>query len=72
MSQYPTKDRMGKRYLGNTNKREVHDLRSEKTSCQIDEIFRANHAVGFIPDTHDEARRCGYDNCQWCIGGSTR
>lgn len=72
MSQYPSTIRTGKRYLGNTNEKEVHDLSNEKTSCQIDEIFRAGHAVGFIPDTHDEARRSGYDNCQWCIGGSTR
>lgn len=72
MSQYPTTIRAGKQYLGNTNEKEVHNLHNEKTSCQIDKILLAGHAVGFTPDTHDEARRLGFDNCQWCIGGSLR
>jgi hypothetical protein len=44
----------GKRYLGNSNKKEVHDLDQEDTSasgCQIDEIIRAGHAVTSI-QTH--------------------
>lgn len=74
MATYPTTTRQGKRYLGNSSpsKKEVHDLRNEKTQCQIDEIFRASHGVGFTPDTLDEAHRCGYDNCRWCLGGSLR
>ena len=60
----------GERYLGNRNKKEVHDLDEERTSCQIDEIIRAGHDVPF--QTHDEATRHGYDNCAYCIGGSTR
>jgi hypothetical protein len=65
----------GKKYLGNSNKTEVHDLDQEDTSgigCQIDEIIRANRAVTFDPDTLDEAHRRGYDNCAKCIGGSHR
>ena len=50
----------------------VDNLRNEKTQCQIDEILRADHAVGFTPDTLDEAHGCKYDNCAHCIGGSTR
>jgi hypothetical protein len=63
------------RYLGNTNKREVHDLIHEDASpsaCQIDEIIVAGYVVGFNPDTLDQAHVEGYDNCRYCIGGSNR
>jgi len=72
---YPTSTRAGKRYLGNKNKKEVHDLRNEDTSsngCQVDEFLAAGHGVYFIPDTVSQARSEGYDNCAKCIGGSTR
>lgn len=65
----------GKRYLGNKNKKEVHDLDGEDTSasgCQIDEIIRAGNAVTFYPDTLAEAHSQGYDNCAKCLGGSLR
>jgi len=65
----------GKRFVGNTNKDEVHDLDNEKTGgneCQIDEIITAGHAVTFSPDTLAEAHRQGHDNCAYCIGGSRR
>jgi hypothetical protein len=60
----------GERYLGNRNKKEVHDLDNEKTNCQIDEIINAGNDVPFnsLPAAHN----AGYDNCHWCIGGSTR
>lgn len=51
---------------------EVHDLPREVPRCQIDEILRAGHAVGFIPDSLEQAHGEGYDNCAWCLGGSTR
>lgn len=73
----------GHRYLGNTNKMEVHDLDNEKTKphqCQIDEIIAAHNrnCIGnrggrvknFEPDTLDQARREGFDNCKYCIGNS--
>jgi len=54
---------------------EVHDLDNEDTSpsgCQIDEIIDAGHARSFNPDTLEQAHREGYDDCAYCIGGSTR
>ncbi len=65
----------GKRYVGNTNTTEVHDLDNEKTGanqCQIDEIIAAGHAVTFSPDTLAQANSEGYDNGAHCIGGSLR
>jgi hypothetical protein len=38
---------------------EVRDLRAEKNNCEIDEILRAGHAVGFTPDTLAQARSEG-------------
>ena len=62
----------GARYCANTSpsKKEVHDLDNEKTQCQIDEIIAAGHAKPY--DSLDAAHGDGYDNCHWCIGGSTR
>lgn len=65
----------GKRFVGNTNKDEVHDLDNEKTGpneCQIDEIITAGHARTFTPDTLAQAHKEGYDNCAHCLGGSKR
>lgn len=65
----------GRRFVGNTNKKEVHDLDNEKTGpneCQIDEIIAADHARIFSPDTLEQARKEGYDNCAYCIGESKR
>jgi hypothetical protein len=61
---------LGIKYLGNSTKKEVHDLDMEDFSaigCQIDEIISAGHAVTFNPDTLEEAHRCGYDNCAKCL-----
>jgi hypothetical protein len=60
----------GERYLANTNKMEVHDLDNEKTNCQIDEIIRADHDRPY--NSQSAANSAGYDNCAYCIGGSTR
>jgi hypothetical protein len=65
----------GKRYVGNTNTKEVHDLDNEQTGtneCQIDEIIAAGHAITFNPDSLAQAHSEGYDNGKYCIGGSTR
>jgi len=64
-----------KRYCGNSNKKEVHDLDSEDSSssgCQINEIIAAGHAKIFIPDTLSQAHSEGFDNCAYCIGASRR
>jgi len=59
-----------KRYLGNVNTLEVHDTQNEKSLCQLDEI-KPEHRRWY--DTLAEAKRDHpYDNCHWCIGGSTR
>jgi hypothetical protein len=58
------------KYLGNTHKMEVHDLDTEKADCQIDEIIAAAHdkPFAYLSDAH----AAGYDNCAYCVGGSTR
>ena len=71
----PTRSRAGKRFLGNTNKMEVHDTTKEDTrpnGCQIDEFLRAGHGVYFVPDSLEKAHNEGYDNCAKCLGNSTR
>jgi hypothetical protein len=62
----------GERYLANKSpsKKEVHDLDNEKTQCQIDEIIKSGHDKPYT--SLDAAHRDGYDNCAWCIGGSSR
>ncbi|MGE0441235.1 MAG: hypothetical protein AB7S39_12180 [Gemmatimonadales bacterium] len=50
----------------------MHDTRQETRNCQVDEILRAGNAVGFSPDSLAQAHAEGYDNCAYCIGGSTR
>ena len=65
----------GKRYVGNTVKKEVHDLDNEQTGaneCQIDEIIAAGHARTFTPDKLEQAHKEGYDNGAYCIGRSKR
>ena len=58
-------------YLGNKNSTEVHDLNNQQTNCQINEI-KLEHKKYFNPDTLAQAHSEGYDNCAYCIGGSTR
>jgi hypothetical protein len=75
MARRPGPPTNGKQYVGNKNKDEVHDLDNEKTApnqCQIDEIIAAGNAVTFNPDTLTQAHSQGYDNCAWCLGGSTQ
>ena len=71
MSRRPQHPYNNKRFLGNNNTTEVHDLDNEKTTCQIDEI-KFEHIVTFLPDNLDQAHSEGYDNCAYCIGGSMR
>ncbi len=59
-------------YLGNTSTREVHELRDEQENCQVSKIVVAGNAVGFEPDTLDQAHVEGYDDCHYCIRGWTR
>lgn len=59
----------GKRFIGNTNTNEVHDLDNEKPGCKIDQI-KDSHVKTFVPDTLQEAHRQCFDNCAYCIGNS--
>ena len=73
MARRHTGNMNGERYLGNTSKKEVHDLDKEDTAangCQIDEIIRAGNDKPFtsLATAHAE----GYDNCAKCVGGSRR
>jgi hypothetical protein len=62
----------GAKYCANTSpsKKEVHDLDTETTQCQINEIILGGHAKPY--DSLATAHADGYDNCVYCIGGSTR
>jgi hypothetical protein len=72
MARRHTGNMNGERYLANTSptKREVHDLDNEKINCQIDEIIRAGHDKPYT--SLQAAHRDGYNNCAYCLGGSTR
>ena len=54
-------------YLGDTNKKLVHDLSNQKENCRIDEIMLV-HKRYFIPDTSVQANSEEYTNCVYCIG----
>ncbi|MGK7391843.1 MAG: hypothetical protein ACNS60_15940 [Candidatus Cyclobacteriaceae bacterium M2_1C_046] len=60
----------GEAFLGNTNKKEVHDLDYEKVNCQIDEIIDAGYDKPFA--SIEEAFQEGYERCYWCMGNSKR
>lgn len=62
----------GEQYCANSSssKMEVHDLDNEKNPCQIDEIIEAGHDKPYT--TLQKAHSDGYDNCDWCLGESTR
>lgn len=53
-------------YLGDNNKRQVHNLLNLKDDCQIDKI-KLVHKRYFIPDSFTQANSEGYSNCTWCI-----
>jgi len=48
------------------------DLLRATAHCLIGEFLNAGYAVRFTSDTLHEAHQEGYDNCAWCLGGSTR
>ena len=65
---YPMSIRPKRRYVGNENTTETHDLNNETLSCQVDEIITAGHAVVFYPDSRIQAESEGYEGCAWCRG----
>lgn len=54
-------------YCGNRTSREIHRIRNITAQCQLDEIKRFRPYVSL-----QSAQREDYDNCAYCIGGSTR
>ena len=54
--------RHGKRYLGNKNKVEVHDL-DKKSQCQIGQITTAGYERS-IQSRHSVTSSKGYENCE--------
>lgn len=53
------------RYLGNSNSRELHDLKNQNPACQIDEI-KVDHRINF--KTRKEALALDYNYCAYCFG----
>jgi hypothetical protein len=53
------------RFLGNKDKREVHDTQNLKPQCAIDRISAA-HRIYF--NTAADAVKAGYDYCAYCFG----
>mgnify|MGYP001615575138 FL=1 len=68
---YLTSSRDGKRFLGNRDKKEVHDLKNmdmNQDGCQVNEFIKSGHSVGFIIDTLEQAQQERYTACAKCIG----
>lgn len=58
-----------KRFIGNTNTNQVHDLDKEDKSengCQIDEI-KDEHVKTFVPDTLSQAHEEKFKDCDKCL-----
>lgn len=72
---YRTSCREGKRFLGDRDKKEVHDLKNEDASqggCGVNEFIRSDNAVGFIIDTLEQACQERYTACPKCIGKTAK
>ena len=55
----------GKKYLADTNTKEIHDLDNEQLNCQINEIIDAESAVFY--DSLEQADADGYCNGHLCL-----
>lgn len=67
---YRTFTRDGKRFIGNSKTKEVHDLTLEDGSpggCRIDDVLKAVAGAGFHPDSLIAAHREGYHDCEKCL-----
>ena len=56
------------RYLGNSKKREIHDLSQTTKNCQIDKI-KDDHKIFFasMKDVEKARSQFGYSGCKWCF-----
>jgi hypothetical protein len=72
MARRYTSHMAGERYLANADPSslKVHDLDQEKSRCQIDTIIGVGHDRPY--HYLHAAKKEGYDNCAWCLGGSKR
>jgi hypothetical protein len=60
----------GGRFLGDTERMEVHDLLYEvegPDGCGIDETLKDGKAVGFFPDRAEQAKIEGFKPCPKCM-----
>lgn len=55
-------------FIGNTNTKEVHNLRNERSSCSLEDVLLFGRAVAFTPDTLAQAKTEGFELCQHCRG----
>ena len=58
----------GRRYVGDEEKKIVHDRRNgECEDCLMEDIIARGVAVGFDPDDLDQAFSEGYEYCEHCL-----
>lgn len=60
-----SKGMAGEKFLGNKDKKEVHNLETEKPECRIEEIIKAEYDIAFR--TIDDAHNQGYSDCPYCM-----
>lgn len=55
-------------YLGNSNTKEIHDLRNIKPTCQIDRMNKENKVLfKNIEEAKKAMESMGYNGCRWCL-----
>jgi hypothetical protein len=58
----------GRRYIGDRERMIVHDTASvECERCLMEEVLDRGAAVGFEPDTLEQAFHEGFDYCDHCL-----
>jgi len=64
--------RLGReRFIGDTATMTVHDTWHEECEgCLVDELVDSGRAVGFSPDTLDEALLEDFEPCEYCFDRS--
>jgi hypothetical protein len=75
MARRPGYPLYGKKYCGDTERREVHDLDREDRSpggCRIGALIEAGRATPFIPDVLEQAHNEGFSDCAKCLGAAGR
>ncbi len=62
----PAHTRREQRFLGDDDRRIVHDLQKAVGACEIDEILDENRGVRFEPDNLEQAEKEKYTACHRC------